>query len=81
MSNINTLNQHLFAQMDRLSADNITPEQIEDEAKRAKALVSLADQIVNAASLQMKAAVAVTMHGDRCRAMMPAAIEDKSGDI
>jgi hypothetical protein len=50
------LNNHLFAQLERLSDEDLTPEQVLNEAKRADAVVAVADQIVRGADLQLKAA-------------------------
>jgi hypothetical protein len=57
------LNDHLFAQLERLADENLTPQQIEQEAKRGKAIVSLADQIVKSASLQVQAAKLISEKG------------------
>lgn len=61
------LNNHLFAQLERLSDEDLTPEQIEQEAKRGEAIVALADQIIRNADLTFKAATLVANHGDRFR--------------
>lgn len=62
------LNNHLFAQLERLSEEGLTDEQIDMEVKRATAIVDVADQIARAADLQLKAATLVANHGDRFRA-------------
>lgn len=59
------LNNHLFAQIERLGEEGITAEQIETEAKRADAIVSVADQIIRNADLQLKAVNILAVHGDR----------------
>ena len=41
MAKLSDLNDHLFDQLDRLSAANLTPEQIEAECKRTDAIVSI----------------------------------------
>lgn len=56
MSKISDLNTHLFAQLDRLSAQGLSAEQIEQEVKRAGAIVAIADQVVSNAQTQLKAA-------------------------
>lgn len=43
------LNNHLFAQLERLSDENLTPEQIEQEVKRTDAIVDVSEQIVRKA--------------------------------
>lgn len=50
------LNNHLFAQLERLSEEGMSEDQIATEAKRAEAIVSVADQIVSNAQTQLKAA-------------------------
>jgi hypothetical protein len=59
------LNNHLFAQLERLSDEALTGEQITDEVKRADAVVSVADQIVRNADLQLKAVTILANHGAR----------------
>ena len=66
------LNNHLFAQLERLSEEGISDEQIEQEVKRADAIVSVADQIIRNADLTLKAANLVATHGERFRDMLPA---------
>lgn len=53
---LSDLNNHLFAQLERLSEEDLTPEQIGHEAKRSEAMVSVADQIIRNAALQLQAA-------------------------
>lgn len=57
------LNNHLFAQLERMAGEDMTAEQIEQEAKRAAAIVSLADTVVRNADLQLKAAKLFAEHG------------------
>jgi hypothetical protein len=57
------LNDHLFAEIERLADENLTPEQIDKEAKRGKAIVAVADQIVKNAALQVMAAKLVSDKG------------------
>lgn len=53
---LSDLNNHLFAQLERLSDENLTPEQIEKESKRGEAIVAVADQIIRNATIQLSAA-------------------------
>jgi hypothetical protein len=62
------LNNHLFAQLERLADEGLTPEQIEAEVKRSDAIVGVAEQIARSADLQLKAATLVANHGERFRA-------------
>jgi hypothetical protein len=57
------LNDHLFAQIERLADENLTPEQVDKEAKRGKAIVAAADQIIKSAALQVQAAKLLSEKG------------------
>ena len=57
------LNNHLFSQLERLTEEGISAEQIEQEAKRGEAIVAVAEQIVKNADLQFKAAHLLAQHG------------------
>jgi hypothetical protein len=61
------LNNHLFAQLERLSDETLTAEQIEQEVRRTDAIVDISDQIVRNADLQLKAVTLLANHGDRFR--------------
>jgi hypothetical protein len=65
------LNDHLFAQLERLSEEGLTSEQIEDEVKRAAAIVQVSDQIVGNAKLHLDAAKIIAQHGDRFQKHLP----------
>jgi hypothetical protein len=67
------LNDHLFAQIERLADESLTPAQIESENKRGKAIVAVADQIIKNASLQVQVAKLVSEKGN-IRPLMPAAV-------
>jgi hypothetical protein len=56
------LNDHLFAQIERLSDEDLSPEKIDQEHKRAEAMVSVADQILRTAAVQLQAAKLVSDH-------------------
>lgn len=71
MSTLSDLNTHLFAQLDRLAQEGMSPEQIETEVKRADAIVHLADQVTSNAELQLKAAKLYAEHGQAVLPMLP----------
>lgn len=60
---LSDLNNHLFAQLERLSDEDLTPDQIDQESKRGEAIVSVADQIIRNAALQIQAARLVSEYG------------------
>lgn len=64
MSNkLSDLNNHLFAQLDRLSDSNINQEKLETEVKRTESIVKLSQQIIDNSQLTLKAAELVAKHG------------------
>jgi hypothetical protein len=60
---LSDLNDHLFAQLERLSEEGLTPEQIDAEAKRGAAIIGVADQIIRNAGLKVQAAKIMSDHG------------------
>lgn len=65
------LNDHLFMALERLNEDDATAEDIEREAKRAEAIVNLADQIVSGHRLSLDAARLYAQHGAGVLPMLP----------
>lgn len=65
------LNNHLFAALERLSDEDLSDEQISTEAKRADAIVSVADKIIGNATLQLNAAKLWVEHGSAILPMLP----------
>ncbi|SHI03061.1 hypothetical protein [Virgibacillus chiguensis] len=49
------LNNHLFAQLERLSDEEINGEKLEEEINRAKAVTSVASKIIDNGSLVLEA--------------------------
>lgn len=60
---LSDLNDHLFAQIERLSDESLTPGQIDSEAKRGAAIVGAADMVIRNAMLQVRAAEVVAEYG------------------
>lgn len=50
---ITDLRNHLFAQLERLSDEELTPEQLEKEVKRADAICAVSSQIIDTAKVQI----------------------------
>ena len=52
------LNNHLFAQLERLSDEKLAGKDLSEEIRRAKAVTSVAEQIISNADLGLRAQVA-----------------------
>ena len=52
---LSDLNNHLFAQLERLSDESITGEDLQEEVNRARAVTNVAEAIISGASIQLKA--------------------------
>lgn len=83
---LSDLNDHLFAQMERLGDEDLTADQIGNEATRSEAMVAVADQIIRNAALQIQAAKIASDAGANPVPYLPApalpaprAIEAKNG--
>lgn len=63
------LNDLLFAQLERLTDDELTPEQITQELQRTQAVVQVADRIVDTAQLQLDAAKLIAGSGGAIKAL------------
>lgn len=52
---ISDLNNHLFAQLEKLNDDDLQGDQLNTEVNRARAMSSLASQIINSTKLTLDA--------------------------
>lgn len=62
---LDNLNDHLFAQIERLCEEGADPVKIERETRRSMALAVLADQTIRNAALQIQAAKIIHDHDGR----------------
>lgn len=56
---LSDLNNHLFAQLERLGDESLKPEQLKTEIERGKAITGVAQQIIANGRLVLDAQVAV----------------------
>jgi hypothetical protein len=73
---LSDLNNHLFAQLERLSDEDLDQDELEKEIKRTEAIVDVSDKIVRNADLQLKAANLYAEYGGMIADRLPA-IESK----
>lgn len=68
------LNNHLFAQLERLGDEDLDSEKLKDEIARSKAITAVSSQIVNNARLALDAQIAVRdlQLGNRLPSMLEA---------
>lgn len=57
------LNDHLFAQLERLSDESLDQEGLDKEVQRTSSIVSVSEQIINNAQVALNAAELVAKHG------------------
>ena len=79
MSNLAELNPHLFAALDRLDVETLTPEQIDAEVARAGAIVDVADRITENAKVGLQAAKLYAEHGDKILGHLPMIGKQREG--
>lgn len=65
------LDNHLFAALERLGDEALAPEQIETEAKRATAIVAVADKLIANTAAKLQAARLYAEHGQAILPMLP----------
>ena len=65
------LNNHLFAQIERLADEDLSPEDVEREVKRADAIVDVSDQVLRIADTSLKAAKLFAEYGDAVLPHLP----------
>lgn len=65
------LNNHLFAQLERLSDEDLSSAAIAMEAKRSEAIVKISEQIINNADLALKAVNTIAIRGEKFKPALP----------
>jgi len=60
---ISDLNDHLFAQLERLADEDLTADEIAKEVARSEAIAAVSDRITESARLRLQAAKLYAEHG------------------
>lgn len=69
------LNNHLFAQLERLNDEEITGEKLEDEIIRSKAVIGVSKQIIANANVVLRAKSIELEYGKNNEKEMPKMLE------
>lgn len=70
-SSLGSLNDHLFAQLNRLSDSTLKGDDLDEECRRAEAIVAVADQVTANAKTQLGAAQLFAKHGQAVLPHLP----------
>lgn len=73
------LNNHLFAQLEKLDDDDLSGEALEAEIKRSEAIAKVSEQIIKAGELQFKAMVHMDEYGYERKKAVPEMLEVRGG--
>lgn len=68
---LSDLNNHLFAQLERLSDEGLTAEELEQELNRTEAMVEVSGQVLKIADTGLKAAKLFAEHGSQVLPHLP----------
>ncbi len=74
---ITDLNNHLFEQLERLNDDQLKGEKLATEIDRAKAMASIASNIVGAAKITVEA-MKLIKHGEIAASQLPTIFDNES---
>lgn len=73
------LNNHLFAQLEKLGDDDLTGEELESELKRTDAICDISEQIIKNGELQYKAMKHMDEYGYERQEAVPEMLEVHAG--
>ena len=72
------LNNHLFAQLEKIGDEDLTGEELESEIKRTEAMAKISEQIIKNGELQFKAMVHMDEYGYDRKKVVPEMLEVKN---
>lgn len=73
------LNNHLFAQLEKLNDDDLIGEQLDNEVKRTESIVKISEQIIRNGELQLKAMQHMDEYGYERQKLVPEMLEVRGG--
>lgn len=73
------LNNHLFAQLEKMDDDELTVEQLDNEIRRAEAMAKISEQIIKTGELQFRAMKHMDEYGYEREKAVPDMLEVRGG--
>lgn len=73
------LNNHLFAQLEKLNDDELNGEQLDAEIRRTEAMAKISEQIIKTGELQFKAMQHMDEYGYERQKAVPEMLEVRGG--
>lgn len=73
------LNNHLFAQLEKLNDDELNGEQLDAEIRRTEAMAKISEQIIKTGELQFKAMQHMDEYGYERPKAVPEMLEVRGG--
>lgn len=73
------LNNHLFAQLEKINDDDLSGEDLDAEIKRTEAMAKISEQIIKTGELQFKAMQHMDEYGYDRKKAVPEMLEVKGG--
>lgn len=74
------LNNHLFAQLEKMDDDELTGEQLDNEIRRTEAMAKISEQIIKNGELQFRAMKHMDEYGYERQKAIPDMLEVRGGD-
>ncbi len=73
------LNNHLFAQLEKMDDDELTGEQLDNEIRRTEAMAKISEQIIKNGELQFRAMKHMDEYGYERPKAIPDMLEVRGG--
>lgn len=73
------LNNHLFAQLEKMDDDELTGEQLDNEIRRTEAMAKISEQIIKNGELQFRAMKYMDEYGYERQKAIPDMLEVRGG--